>query len=675
MLKDLNPPQREAAAYLDGALLVLAGAGSGKTRVITRKIAYLIIEANMQARNIAAVTFTNKAAREMKARVGKLLSAKQSRGLMVSTFHTLGLNILRREISILGYKSGFSILDAQDSMQLLQTISERSQLLDKERLQGLQNQISRWKNALVTPERAQAEAEDKDQHRDAHLYEQYQRQLKAYNAVDFDDLIGLPVFLFQQHPEVLEHWQKKIHYLLVDEYQDTNQCQYQLVRQLVGVRNALTVVGDDDQSIYAWRGAQPENLHLLKQDFPGLKVVKLEQNYRSSKRILKAANTLIRNNPHVFEKALWSDKGLGDQLRVLSTQDEVHEAEQVVSELISHRFQHQNKYQDYAILYRSNHQSRLFERMLRSHKIPYFLSGGTSFFSRSEIKDIMSYLRLVANPDDDNAFLRIINTPRREIGASTLEKLGTYATDRNISLFAACFELGLAERLSERALQRLQHFARWLTDISDRAERSEDPVDLTKEIIRTIDYEVWLQDTCDSVKAAERRMENIWELVEWLGKLTAESTENKKLADLVAYLTLMDILERQEENKAEENNDRVTMMTLHAAKGLEFPHVFLVGMEEEMLPHANTLEDEQMLQEERRLAYVGITRAQRSLTFSFAQQRKRYGEMKNCDPSRFLGELPEEDLHWQGGKQQAADPEARKAKGSANLAHIRGILK
>ncbi|MCP4697896.1 MAG: DNA helicase Rep [Gammaproteobacteria bacterium] len=669
MANDLNSRQREAIRYLDGPLLVLAGAGSGKTRVITHKMAWLIEEAGLKARHIAAVTFTNKAAREMKTRVSRLLPQKAAKGLIVSTFHTLGLNIIRRELKVLGLKSGFSIFDAQDSAALVRTLADQNGTLDTERLQALHWQIDRWKNALISPEQAMGEAENPQEQAAAGLYEAYQRHLQAYNAVDFNDLIGRPAALFLKYPEVRERWQQRIHYLLVDEYQDTNAGQYQLVKLICGIKGALTVVGDDDQSIYAWRGAQPENLNLLKQDFPRLKVVKLEQNYRSSARILRVANRLIGNNPHVFSKNLWSDKGIGEPLRALHTKDDAHEAERVISELITHKFQNHTNHSDYAILYRSNFQSRLFEQKLRDHGIPYFLSGGTSFFARTEVKDIMAYLRLLANPDDDSAFLRVINTPRREIGAATLEKLGNYARGRELSLFAAGFEMGLAEHLSARALQRLLHFLQWLSDIGDRAAR-EDPIAVAREMVKAIDYETWLKDTCKDIKTAERRMENVGELLSWLQNLLENSTEHKTLADLVAHITLMDVLERQEE---EDQSDRVSLMTLHAAKGLEFPHVFMVGMEEDLLPHANNKEEEEALQEERRLAYVGITRARKSITFSLAARRKRYGEQISREPSRFLGELPKEDLVWEGGKQQI-DPKVKQARGRAHLANIQGIL-
>ena len=428
MRPNLNSRQLAAVRHLDGPCLVLAGAGSGKTRVITHKIAYLIQECGIDPRHIAAVTFTNKAAREMKQRVSSLLDKNAAQGLRVSTFHTLGLDIIRRELKTLGYKPGFSIYDNTDSSGLLRELMTRAFGDHGNQAEQMLWRISRWKNAFILPEQALAKAEgDAVTVAAARLYEAYNHHLKTYNAVDFDDLIMLPVLLFREHPEIMEHWQNRIRYLLVDEYQDTNATQYELVQQLVGVRGNLTVVGDDDQSIYAWRGAQPENLVQLQNDFPQLQIIKLEQNYRSTGRILKAANQLIANNPHVFEKQLWSELGFGDPIRILRTRDEEQEAEQIVSELIHHRFVQRSRNCDYAILYRGNPQSRLFERVLREHDVPYYLSGGMSFFAYAEIKDIMAYLRLLTNPDDDNAFLRIVNTPRREIGPGSVEKLVSYA--------------------------------------------------------------------------------------------------------------------------------------------------------------------------------------------------------------------------------------------------------
>lgn len=671
-MNDLNPQQREAVRYIEGPLLVLAGAGSGKTRVITRKIAYLIEQCAIPARNIAAVTFTNKAAREMKERVAQLMNAKpgvSARGLMVSTFHTLGLNILRREYKHLGYRSGFSIFDAQDSLSVLRDIMGRDFAADSEHAEQVQWQISEWKSQLILPEQAMQIAEPGTPQSAAKVYPRYIQALKAYNAVDFDDLILQPVLLFREHREVLQKWQARIHYLLVDEYQDTNGGQYELVKQLVGIREALTVVGDDDQSVYSWRGARPENLAQLQTDFPRLKLIKLEQNYRSMGRILRVANALISHNPHVFEKQLWSAMGEGDPIRVIGCRDDEHEAEKVVSELLYHKLKHQASFKDYAILYRSNHQSRLIERVLREHNVPYFLTGGTSFFSRIEVKDIMAYLRLLANQDDDNAFLRVINTPRRGIGASTLQVLGNYAAERRTSLFGACFELGLAEQLSEKAVANLSHFSHWLVDIADRARRG-DLMSAIRDMVEEIEYRGWLEETSGDPNKAERRMENVEELLSWIERILEQDTEEKSIADITAKLTLMDILDRQEdENQA----DAVHLMTLHAAKGLEFPHVFMIGMEEEILPHRTSIEEDS-IEEERRLCYVGITRAQRSLVMTLANSRKRYGEKTECEESRFLRELPADDLIWMSEKTKA-DPEERKARKDAYMSNIRAMLK
>ena len=664
----LNSRQLEAVKYLDGPLLVLAGAGSGKTRVITSKIAYLIKDCDIAARNIAAVTFTNKAAREMKERVTQHLSAKESRGLQVSTFHTLGLKILKQSGKHLGYKPGFSIFDTEDSLSLLLELMRKDYGDDGEVARQVLWHISNWKSNLIDEEQAIAQSDEPSLNVAALLYAAYQRHLKTYNAVDFDDLIYQPIRLFNEHQDVLEKWQNKTRYMLIDEYQDTNYSQYTLVKLLAGVRGAFTVVGDDDQSIYAWRGARPENMRQLNDEFANLKVIKLEQNYRSSGCILKSANRLIDNNPHVFKKSLWSELGYGDSLRAIRTKDEEHEAQRVVSEIISHRFKHRTDYKDYAILYRGNHQARLFEKALREQNIPYYLSGGKSFFANAEIRDIMAYLRLLVNPDDDAAFLRIINTPRREIGPSTVEKLAGYANERNISLHAACFELGLQHILSERAHARVLRFAEWLSAIEDTGQRS-DPIIAVKELIASINYEAWLQDTANTEKAAERKINNVHDLVAWMQRVHEQHPEDKSLSDLVSHMALMDVLERGEE---ERTDDRLHMMTLHAAKGLEFPHVFLVGMEEELLPHRTSIEEEN-IEEERRLAYVGITRAQKTLTFSMANKRKRQGEHIACEPSRFLSEIHEDDLVWEGEGEEVC-PVKRQEKGQAHLANLRTIL-
>jgi len=663
----LNPQQQAAVKAIDHPLLVLAGAGSGKTRVITEKIAYLVKQ-GLPARHIAAVTFTNKAAREMKSRVSRLLDDTQIRGLRVSTFHSLGLDILRKEHKVLAYKAAITLFDEQDKQTLLKNlISHGAKDCDIDNVDRYAHQIGQWKNAFITPEQALSSATS-EQHPATRLYDEYTRSLKAYNAVDFDDLILLPVLLFQQHPAILEKWQNKIRYLLVDEYQDTNITQYQLVRLIAGTLGRFTVVGDDDQSIYAWRGAQPENLAQLQKDYARLQVIKLEQNYRSTGRILKVANHLIANNPHAFEKRLWSELGYGDPLRVLSHKNDQVEAQQIVSEIVHHKFKTGSRYQDYAILYRGNHQSRLFEQSLRENNIPYFISGSTSFFAYSEIKDILGYLRLFVNQDDDAAYLRIINTPRREIGPTTMEKLGSYANDRHISLFAASIELGLTQKLSEKSIHRLRKFHDWVIETADRIERG-DTFAVIEQVINQIGYEQYLKEESKTKESADRKIKNVYELIEWLKRIAdKEAGSQKPLAEIVAKIMLMDIMER---NQEAEVSDQVSLMTLHAAKGLEFPHVFLIGIEENILPHQSSIETGN-IEEERRLAYVGITRAQRTCTFSYCTHRKRYGEISECEPSRFLNELPADDLEWINKKQLT--PEVIKERGKANLANLKTML-
>ncbi|CAI8849470.1 DNA helicase Rep [Methylococcus capsulatus] len=665
-MNGLNPQQHAAVTTLDCPLLVIAGAGSGKTRVITEKIAYLIRQGT-PARHIVAVTFTNKAAREMKSRVGKLADDKSLRGLTVSTFHALGLEIVRREHKALELKSAISIFDEQDRQALLrELIRHGDHRFDPEQADAYAARISRWKNRFITPDRARS-LDEPDAAGIAALYEAYMHHMKAYNAVDFDDLILLPVMLFQRHPEVLDKWRNQIRYLLVDEYQDTNQTQYELIKLLTGTLGKFTVVGDDDQSIYAWRGAQPENLAQLRNDFPRLKVIKLEQNYRSMGRILKAANQLIGNNPHIFEKKLWSAMGQGDPIRVLRHRDEIAEARQIAADIVHHKFRHNTRFADYAILYRGNHQSRLFERALREFSVPYHISGGTSFFGYTEVKDVMAYLRLLVNPDDDAAFLRIVNVPRREIGPTTLEKLGQYANRRHISLYAACFELGLEQSLPANAVQRLRRFGEHIADTADRTTRG-DVFKIIDDFLGTIGYENWVRENSSDAKAAERKFGNVRELLDWLRRIAEKDGENRSLAETVAKATLLDVLDR---NQEDDTGDRVSLMTLHAAKGLEFPYVYLVGMEENLLPHQTSI-DEDNIEEERRLAYVGITRARRDLTLSYCSHRKRYGEMIGCEPSRFLAELPQEDLEWPD--RQPLDPETKRERGRASLAQLRNLL-
>ena len=666
----LNHQQQQAVEYINGACLVLAGAGSGKTRVIINKIAHLISQCGYLPKQIAAVTFTNKAAREMRERVAHSIGREQSKGLTISTFHTLGFEILKREHKLLGFKSGMTLFDEHDQLALLKHLLPENVAEDKDLLKVLVLTISNWKNDLLSPEMAVHHCKSERDRVFSHFYQLYQNQLKAYNALDFDDLIMLPVLLFRQFPEALARWQQKIRYLLVDEYQDTNTSQYELIKLLVASHKNFTVVGDDDQSIYSWRGAKPENMQRLREDFD-LKVIKLEQNYRSSQRILHCANILIDNNEHIFDKRIFSELGEGEKLNVIEAKNEEHEAERIVGEIIAHRFSKKTKYKDYAILYRGNHQSRLLEKLLMQNRIPYKISGGTSFFSRTEIKDMMAYLRLVVNQDDDAAFLRIVNTPKREIGAATLEKLGLLANEKQVSLFEAIFDFELIHRLTPKPYQALQDFARWIVEIADQAERA-DPIDAIKDLLAKIQYEAHLYETAVSPKAAEMQSRNVQTLFEWVQSMLEgnEIEEPMNLMQVVNRLTLRDMLERGEDD---DEADQVQLMTLHASKGLEFPHVFLIGMEEGILPHQTSL-DEDNVEEERRLAYVGITRAQQTLTFSLCKERRQYGEIIKPEPSRFLLELPQDDLVWENEKPQMTE-EQKVEKTSANIANLMAMLK
>jgi len=494
--------------------------------------------------------------------------------------------------------------------------------------------------------------------------------LQAYNAVDFDDLIWSPVKLFTEHPQILEKWQNKIRYLLVDEYQDTNMSQYKLVKQIVGSRGALTVVGDDDQSIYSWRGARPENLALLKQDYPSLRLVKLEQNYRSTRLILNAANVVIANNPHEMTKTLWSDMAPGDAIRIIHNRNEDAECERVATEILDRHVRNRIAFKDFAVLYRGNHQARLLELKLQSHQIPYKLSGGTSFFARAEIKDLMCYLKVLINTDDVNAFLRVINLPRREIGPSTLKKLGEYASLRETSMFDACNEFGLEQVMKPAQVEKLRKFTHWLTAKYQQCIQG-DAIQTIRELIHEIDYEGWIHQNSASEVTAEKRMQNVYFLVDSIRNTMERLQEDDPqsgIEEAINRLILIDLMDRQEE---EEDENKVQLMTLHASKGLEFPHVFMIGLEEEILPHRNSIENGD-IEEERRLMYVGITRAKVTLTMTLARQRKQFGEVIDCTPSRFIDELPQDDLLIEGNGEK--DPKVNKARGKATLNSLRNLF-
>lgn len=663
----LNPQQMAAVRYIDGPLLVLAGAGSGKTRVITQKIAYLIEQCGYAANTIFAVTFTNKAANEMNSRIASTLSSAKRRGLKVATFHTLGLSIIKKELAHCGLRPGFSIFDSDDCRQLLKNLLPVGKANEKDYLMQIQQQISRWKNDLVSiDDLATITATTPAIDEAISLYPRYADALQAYNAVDFDDLIKIPVLLLSKHPDIRDRWQNKIRHLLIDEYQDSNSSQYTLVKLLTGVRANFTVVGDDDQSIYAWRGARPENLSQLQQDYPQLKLIKLEQNYRSTSAILHVANTLIANNPHLFEKKLWSTVGHGEALRVLCCKDEQDEAEQVIADMISQKLRLGKHYGDYAILYRGNHQSRVFEKILRHHGINYHISGGQSWFARAEVKDIFAYLKLLCNERDDASFLRAINTPKRGIGDATLDALGKYAQTRGQSLFQCADHLALTSRITEKPRAALSTFKSQLVNSKQRLE-SEPTVEVLRDMIAASGYEAYCYEQCDSPAKAQKCMDNVFELVDWIGRLLEKKPEHQ-LVDVINKLILIDILEQADE----ENEDTVQLMTLHASKGLEFHYVYLVGMEEDLLPHRVSI-DEDQIEEERRLAYVGITRAQQGLCLTLAKQRRRAGELQDCQPSRFLDELPQDSLEWYG-KTTERNEEKSKAVAKSHLAGLKHLL-
>ncbi len=637
----LNPQQLAAVEYLAGPLLVLAGAGSGKTRVITEKIARLLKTGLYLPNEIAAITFTNKAAREMQARIGKAAGAQTVEGLTISTFHALGLRLLERECTAVGLRRGFSILGEDDARTLIKDLAPAG--TGNEQLDAMRALIGRAKNAGLDATQALAAAGSPRERAAAELYALYQQRLLAFNAVDFDDLIALPVRLLSNDDERRQRWQQRWRYLLVDEYQDTNDAQYRLLKLLVGERGAFTAVGDDDQSIYAWRGANPENLANIGKDFPALKVVKLEQNYRCAQRILRLANRLIANNPHVHEKKLWSALPEGDPIRIVARSSDSDEAEFVAAEVNHRKLVERGSPSDFAVLFRGNHQARALELALRALKIPYHLSGATSFFDRQEIKDVMAYLRLLANPDDDAAFVRAATTPRRDIGTTSLEKLAAAARHGAHSLSAAAANSAALATLAPRAARALASFHQHLLGWRSAAQTLKPRALIEKIIAETQLKQHWRQEA-KAPDAALRREAQVDAFLEWVGE--------RRETQLSALLTQL-MLDSQDSDPG----NRVRLMTLHSAKGLEFRHVFLVGCEDGLLPHVSSL-DEGREDEERRLFYVGITRAKETLTLSWCRSRSRYGREEACTPSRFLKELPEDDVRHSGqnpGNQSAED--------------------
>ena len=655
----LNTAQMQAVHHLDGPCLVLAGAGSGKTRVITHKIARLL-DAGYAPGQIAAITFTNKAAQEMRERAKALVGPRAAKSLVVSTFHSLGVRILRSDGARLNLKPQFSILDSDDVLSILKDAGACS---DNALARRWQWAISLWKNQGLNSAQAEDAAANDDERVAARIMQRYEERLAAYQAVDFDDLIGLPQRLLARDAEVRAKWQDTLRYVLVDEYQDTNATQYELLKSLVGQRAMFTAVGDDDQSIYGWRGATIDNLRRLPQEFAQLKVIALEQNYRSTGHILRAANAVIGHNPKLFEKKLWSDFGDGDPVTLIECDGEEHEAERAVARIQSLRTNGAGgaggadspvggtavDFKDFAILYRANHQAKVFEKALRRASIPYKVSGGQSFFDRAEIKDLCAWLRLLVNNDDDPAFLRAVTTPKRGIGHQTLASLGEFAAKWKTSLYEALFAESLGTTISARAIGSLHEFGRFVNDLEYRARHTtgaEDAKALLLGWLKDIDYEKHLYDGEDSEKLAASRWANVLDFVDWIAKRcggeiendggTSIESERQSVLDVAQTISvIISLAERGDEQNV------VTLSTLHAAKGLEWPHVVLAGVNEGLLPFRS--EDDEMtpqrLEEERRLMYVGITRARSTLAVSTLRRRKRGRDTIQGVPSRFIGEM------------------------------------
>jgi ATP-dependent DNA helicase Rep len=654
----LNDAQLRAVHHLKGPCLVLAGAGSGKTRVIVHKIAQLL-RAGLEPQAIAAITFTNKAAAEMRERAHALVGPRAAKALTVCTFHALGVRLLRSDGERIGLKPQFSILDADDGLGLLRDLGGGS---DNAQARRWQWAISRWKNQGLDAAQAGAAAQSDDERFAARVMQLYEQRLAAYQAVDFDDLIGLPLKLLARDADARAKWQERFRHVLIDEVQDTNAVQYELLKQLVSHpddRRAghFTAVGDDDQSIYGWRGATLDNLKRLPQDFPQLEVIKLEQNYRSTGHILRAANHVIAANPKLYDKRLWSALGDGEPVRVIACDGEEHEAERAVARIQSLRSQGGGvRFSDFAVLYRANHQARPFEQKLRAAQIPYRVSGGQSFFDRAEIKDLCAWLRLLVNNDDDPAFLRAVATPKRGIGATTLLKLGEFATQWKTSLFEALHSAALAGAVGAKGLSALHEFGRYVNDLEYRARHcrgAEDARALLLGWLKDIGYEQHLHDGEDSEKLAAARWSNVLDFVDWVskrcggevgeegGRFQTEAQTLLQVAQTIGILA--SLAERGDES------DAVTLSTLHAAKGLEWPHVMLAGVNEGLLPFRaddDAAPAEQLalrLQEERRLMYVGITRAQRTLLVSTLRRRKKGRDTVAGVPSRFIAEMKLDD--------------------------------
>lgn len=643
-LSKLNKNQQQAVKTTHNSCLVLAGAGCGKTSVIAHKIQWLLLEGHIPAHRLVAITFTNKAAQEMKSRVQKLLSdSKQKeyhKQLTISTFHSLGLKLLREHHQTAQLPANFSLLDSSDAQAIIKDIAQSYRIDNKQAIKNIHYYISQCKNNNRLPTRALELADSDEQQQWAKIYQDYQQKIQTYHSLDFDDLLMLPLQLLQNETIVQQSWGQRFRHILIDEYQDTNECQYELILQLKNDHCHITAVGDDNQSIYAWRGAKPENMLRILDSVENVEAIPLSQNYRSTNIILQASNQLITNNNSKLKRQLWSELGEGNPLRILRANNEQDEAKKIIDYIRVHRIKYTSKLSDYCILYRSNFNADNFEKELQENGLAYKISGSISLFDRTEIKTLFAYLKLCANTDNNMAFLRIVNTPKREIGDTTVTKLIKYAEKSKQSLFDSCASLGLDGVFDQRTGQRLRLLHSWLQDLSETLY-----TDLSKglnKLLNDTQYFEWVNTQANSAKVAEKQINRINSFCKWLNNLHQNSIHNHRqnFDGLMQCLNLLNILDNDSVD-----DSAINLMTIHAVKGLEFPYVFLTGMVEGTLPHHNNSGTEEGIIEERRLAYVAMTRAQYDLTLSYAVQSKRSYSSKthlvgNNLPSRFLQEIP-----------------------------------
>ncbi|MFZ3577825.1 DNA helicase PcrA [Virgibacillus sp. DJP39] len=639
LLKGLNNEQQQAVKQTDGALLIMAGAGSGKTRVLTHRIAYLLSEKEVSPRSILAITFTNKAAREMKARVSKLVGP-ESEQIWVSTFHSMCVRILRRDIDRIGYNRNFTILDGGDQLSVIKQILKNLNIDPKKfEPRAILGSISNAKNELITPEEYTKNAGNFFDRQIAEVYVSYQKTLQKNQALDFDDLIMQTIHLFKKVPEVLEGYQRRFQYIHVDEYQDTNHAQYFLVKQLASRFQNICVVGDSDQSIYGWRGADITNILTFEKDYPAAKSVFLEQNYRSTKSILSAANKVIGNNTGRKPKNLWTENDDGKNIHYFQGGTEHEEAFFVTDKIQELTREHGYSPNDIAILYRTNAQSRAIEDTLMKSTIPYQMVGGTKFYDRKEIKDMVAYLRLITNPHDDFSFERVVNVPKRGIGKTTVDRMRAHASEHDISFFETVKEIDFVG-VSKKAAQALSEFGTLIGSLSQQQEFLS-ATDMVEAVLKRTGYEESFKR--ENTIESQSRLENLEEFLTVTQDFEKTSEDDKTLVTFLTDLALIADIDKVEDDE-DATTEKITLMTLHAAKGLEFPVVFLIGLEENVFPHSRSMFDEDEMEEERRLAYVGITRAEKELYLTHAKMRTLFGKTNMNPMSRFISEIPDELL-------------------------------